>query len=88
MPSPTYTLVQPYEFPRFTLWHFDLYRIGSARDAIELGIEDAFAEGVAMIEWAERIEELLPAACVRIRIETGSRPELRVAHVRDGRRCG
>ena len=86
VPSPTYTLVQPYEFPRFTVWHFDLYRIASADEARELALEDALADGVSVIEWAERIDEILPPASIRIRLEAGSRPDARVAHVRDGRR--
>lgn len=88
VPSPTYTLVQPYEFPRFTVWHFDLYRIASADEARELALEDALAEGVSVIEWAERIDGILPPAAVRIRLEAGPRPDARVAHVRDGRRGG
>ncbi len=86
VPSPTYTLVQPYEFPDFTVWHFDLYRIASVDDAWELAIEDAFADGVSVIEWAERIDEILPPASVRIRLEAGIRADARIAHIRDGRR--
>ncbi len=86
VPSPTYTLVQPYEFPGFTVWHFDLYRIASVDDVWELAIEDAFADGVSVIEWAERIDEILPPTSVRIRLEAGSRADVRIAHIRDGRR--
>ena len=43
VPSPTFTLVQTYDLPDFTLWHFDLYRLESADDAFELDIEEAFA---------------------------------------------
>ncbi len=59
VPSPTYTLVQSYEAPDFTLWHFDLYRLERPEDVWELGIEEAFDEGVCLIEWPERIAELL-----------------------------
>ena len=61
VPSPTFTLAQPYEDPRgFTLWHFDLYRLERPEEALELGIEDAFMEDVSLIEWPEKLGALLP----------------------------
>ena len=54
VPSPTFTLVQLYDFPVFMLYHFDLYRIERADEVYELGIEDALAEGVSLIEWPDR----------------------------------
>ena len=60
VPSPTFTLVQTYDSRVGTIWHFDLYRLSQATEAYELGIEDAFAAGVALIEWPERLQELLP----------------------------
>ncbi len=62
MPSPTFTLVQTYEFPRATIWHFDLYRIERPEDALELGLDEALGEGIALIEWPERLGALLPRA--------------------------
>ncbi|HNR76411.1 MAG TPA: tRNA (adenosine(37)-N6)-threonylcarbamoyltransferase complex ATPase subunit type 1 TsaE [Parvularculaceae bacterium] len=58
-PSPTFTLVETYETPTFTLHHFDLYRLEKAEEVWELGFEDAL-DGVSLIEWPERIEALLP----------------------------
>jgi tRNA threonylcarbamoyl adenosine modification protein YjeE len=60
VPSPTFTLVQTYEFPRLAVWHFDLYRIAGPDDAVELGLDEAFAEGACLIEWPERLGRLLP----------------------------
>ncbi|MGN6670999.1 MAG: tRNA (adenosine(37)-N6)-threonylcarbamoyltransferase complex ATPase subunit type 1 TsaE [Candidatus Nucleicultricaceae bacterium] len=55
VPSPTFTLVQVYEAPRLTLWHFDLYRLTTADEVWELGLEEALAEGASLIEWPERL---------------------------------
>jgi len=66
-PSPTFTLVETYETPDFPLHHFDLYRLEKAEDVWELGFEDAL-DGVVMIEWPERIERLLPASALFIRL--------------------
>src|SRR5437763_3872952 len=60
VPSPTFTLAQIYEFPDLTIWHFDLYRLRDPEEAWELGIEDAFHDGVSLIEWPERLGSLLP----------------------------
>ena len=77
VPSPTFTLVQTYEFPDALLWHFDLYRIARPDDALELGIEEAFADGISLIEWPERLAGLLPARRIEIRIAFGETPDSR-----------
>ena len=60
IPSPTFTLAQEYDFLNFTLWHFDMYRLETPEDAFELGVEEAFATGVSLIEWPERLGGYLP----------------------------
>ncbi len=60
VPSPTFTLLQTYETPRFEVYHFDMYRLKSPDEAYELGIEEAFYEGVSLIEWPEKLGNLLP----------------------------
>lgn len=77
VPSPTFTLVQTYEFARATIWHFDLYRIERPDDALELGIEEAFAGGIALIEWPERLGPLLPARRIEVRLAFGAAPDAR-----------
>ena len=81
VPSPTFTLVQLYDLADFTLYHFDLYRLKAPEEAWEIGIEDAFADGVSVIEWAERIEHLLPPHHIRINFAFGSDETARIATV-------
>ena len=68
--SPTFTIVQVYEEGRMTFYHFDVYRIGDIEEMDEIGYEDYFnGEGLTMIEWANLIEEILPAKRKEITIE-------------------
>ena len=64
VPSPTFTLVQTYPVELgdgpAELWHFDLYRLDRLNQVYELGIEEALAEGVSLIEWPELAEGMLP----------------------------
>ncbi len=60
VPSPTFTLVQTYDAPTAPVWHFDLYRLERPDDAVELGLDDALADGISLIEWPERLGRLLP----------------------------
>ena len=68
VPSPTYTLVQTYEFPEYTLWHCDLYRIEHADEAYELGLMDALGEDVCLLEWPDRLGGLLPENALTVEI--------------------
>jgi tRNA threonylcarbamoyladenosine biosynthesis protein TsaE len=58
--SPTFSLVQVYELSRINVYHFDLYRIENSEEIFELGIEDAFADGISLIEWPDRMATYLP----------------------------
>jgi tRNA threonylcarbamoyladenosine biosynthesis protein TsaE len=82
VPSPTFTLVQTYDADRATIWHFDLYRLATAEEAWELGIEEAFASGISLIEWPERLGPLLPPDRLDITLEFCSEPEARRALIK------
>ena len=60
VPSPTFTLVELYETPHGTFWHFDLYRLETPEQVFELGWEEALVEGISIVEWPERLGPLLP----------------------------
>lgn len=67
--SPTFNLLQTYELPHFTIYHFDLYRLRDAGEIYELGIEEAFAGNLCLIEWPEIIRSILPKDVLNIKIE-------------------
>lgn len=69
VPSPTFTLLQTYDAPDYPLYHFDMYRLKKPEEAFELGIEDAFCEGISLIEWPEKLGTLLPKNLVTITFE-------------------
>ncbi len=79
VPSPTFTLLQIYRRRPADVWHFDLFRLERPEEAWELGIEDAFAEAISLIEWPERLGSLLPAARLDLLLRFGSRSESRHA---------
>lgn len=65
VPSPTFALVQPYETPRGPVLHADLYRLGDAAEADELGLLDN-PNAFVLVEWAERAAHVAEAATVVI----------------------
>lgn len=68
--SPTFTLINEYVGGRLPLYHVDLYRLDSAEQALQIGLDDYLGrDGVTVIEWAEKVESLLPPTTRRLRIE-------------------
>jgi tRNA threonylcarbamoyladenosine biosynthesis protein TsaE len=74
VPSPTFTLMQTYETPAFPLAHFDLYRLKSAEEAFEAGLDEALDVGAAVVEWSERLGDALPADRLEIRLDIDLSP--------------
>ena len=58
VPSPSYTLVNVYDFPDGQIWHADLYRIGDESELDEIGLEDAIDAAIVLVEWPERWPDL------------------------------
>ena len=63
VPSPTFAIIQPYDTPSGPVLHADLYRLANAAEADELGLLDD-PEAVVLVEWAERVPEVVRAATV------------------------
>ena len=69
--SPTYTIVEPYEFERCRIYHFDLYRLLDPEEVEYLGAEDYFSPAnLCLVEWAEKGAGIVPTADLSIDIES------------------
>ena len=67
--SPTFVLIQEYS-ARLPIYHFDAYRLSGAGELFDLGVHEYFeGQGVSLVEWADRVEECLPAELLRVAME-------------------
>ena len=72
--SPTFTIVNEYEGGRLPLFHFDMYRLGSADDLFDIGWEDFLRRGgVCAVEWSEIVRDALEPGCIRVDLRRGER---------------
>ena len=75
VPSPTFTLVQSYALgetgSKIEISHFDLYRISDFEELYEIGLEESWQTGAALIEWPDRAEDLLPKETLWLRFTLG-----------------
>lgn len=78
VPSPTFTLVQIYDDADCEIWHTDLYRLGDAQEAVELGLIDAMSEHICLIEWPEILGELAPSDALTIELCVAEKGHLAV----------
>ncbi len=84
VPSPTFTLVQSYDSAVATIWHFDLYRLCDSSEVYEIGWEEALSgdEGIALVEWPERLDDMLPAGAMHVHISAvQGQPDARLIEV-------
>lgn len=80
VPSPTFTLVQTYDGPTASIWHFDLYRLESPDDVWELDFEDAVHD-ICLIEWPDRIGRHLPHNRLDVLLEMAKGNSGRIARL-------
>jgi tRNA threonylcarbamoyladenosine biosynthesis protein TsaE len=67
--SPTFALIHEYVGGRLPVYHFDTYRLASEAAFADLGVDEYFAgDGVCLVEWADRVEGVLPAEHLRVTI--------------------
>ena len=82
IPSPSYIIVASYE-ARLPVNHIDLYRLEGSEGAVGIGIEDyLYSGGVNVIEWAEKIGDLLPPSRIDIGIDVRVEPDERLITIR------
>lgn len=80
--SPTFTIVNEYEGGRLPLFHFDMYRLGSADELFDIGWEDYLSRGgVCAVEWSEHIAQALEQGCIHVEIRRGTHDEQRIIKI-------
>ena len=87
--SPTYTLLEPYELPGISVYHFDLYRLAEARELDDFGARDYFHDGaLCVVEWPERGGDALPSPDLSIELRILDEGRLLLARGRSARGRG
>lgn len=67
--SPTFTLVEPYQWEDWKVYHFDLYRLNYGEELEEIGIREYYSQkSIILIEWAQKAEEYLPKADIEFNL--------------------
>ncbi|MEO0761003.1 MAG: tRNA (adenosine(37)-N6)-threonylcarbamoyltransferase complex ATPase subunit type 1 TsaE [Pseudomonadota bacterium] len=86
VPSPTYTLVNVYDDPAggAPVWHADLYRLAGLDEVAELGLDEAFATAVTLIEWPGRVAPILPPRRLTLALEIAGDTRRHLAARMDG----
>jgi tRNA threonylcarbamoyladenosine biosynthesis protein TsaE len=80
--SPTFTILHTYTDGRCPLHHFDAYRVQTPDEFVELGFEEyVHADGITCIEWADRVEALLPPDTLRLRLSHVGPHQRRIAPI-------
>jgi tRNA threonylcarbamoyladenosine biosynthesis protein TsaE len=79
--SPTFTLIN--EYPgRIPLYHMDVYRLSDSRELEDMGYEEYFyGDGVVVIEWAEKVDDIIPAEALSIKLEhcNGNKRKIKIS---------
>ena len=78
--SPTFTIMHEYEGD-VPIYHFDLYRIGSEEELFDIGFEEFLTKGIAVIEWPNGYEDLLPENYISVTLTYGGEENQRIIEV-------
>ena len=85
--SPTFVLIRQYPRAKIPLYHFDLYRVKTAKDILGLGYEEYFyGAGITVIEWADRLMRLMPAGHLKIKLSVKKKNQRLLEFVASGAR--
>ncbi|MBQ0017949.1 MAG: tRNA (adenosine(37)-N6)-threonylcarbamoyltransferase complex ATPase subunit type 1 TsaE [Clostridiales bacterium] len=80
--SPTFTIVKEYRSGRLPLFHFDVYRLGSGDELLDLGVDEYInGDGVCVIEWADIVADVLPEDATVIQLSYGEKDGERIAEI-------
>lgn len=81
--SPTFTIIKEYYDGRLPFYHFDVYRLKSTEEMINLGYEEYFyGEGVTVIEWADKILDLLPEDAIIVEFKSTDNKDERLIMIK------
>jgi N-acetylmuramate 1-kinase len=81
VPSPTFSIEQVYETQRFTIAHYDLYRLSGGDELDGIGFQDRAAQCVTLIEWPSRADDALPRQRIDLTIVPEADPTRRTARL-------
>jgi tRNA threonylcarbamoyladenosine biosynthesis protein TsaE len=81
VPSPTFTLVQTYD-TQPPIWHYDLYRLEDPEEVLELGMDEAFNEGITFIEWPNKMGTVFHPPHYTIYLEMADNPNERILSIK------
>lgn len=80
--SPTFTIVKEYRSGRLPLYHFDVYRLGSGEELLDIGAEEMLdGDGACVIEWADIVADVLPADSLVVKLDYGEDEGSRAAEL-------
>lgn len=80
--SPTFTIVKEYRSGRLPLYHFDVYRLSSGEELLDIGAEDMLdGDGACVIEWADIAADVLPADSLVVKLDYGDSDNSRFAEI-------
>ncbi|MCM1483844.1 MAG: tRNA (adenosine(37)-N6)-threonylcarbamoyltransferase complex ATPase subunit type 1 TsaE [Muribaculaceae bacterium] len=67
--SPSFSIINEYDSPQGPVYHFDLYRLESAQEGLDIGVDDVlYSQSLCLLEWPEMIEPLIPEDATHIRL--------------------